>query len=140
MLFCVTAITVIAFDQASKHWVRIYMYKGQSIPEEGIAWLIRVHNTGGHLAWIVIANSILLATIIFCYYYFVLSRKMPSIGLGLILGGIAGNLTDRILMGYVIDFINSDSMVFNIADIAFLIGIFLIFIHVSRRCWIFFRA
>jgi signal peptidase II len=140
MLFYITAITAIAFDQASKYWVRANMYKGQSIPEEGVAWLTRAHNTGGVIEWIIIASSILLAAIVFCYYYVGLGRKMPSIGLGLMMGGIAGNLTDRLLLGYVIDFINSDSMVFNIADTAFFIGILFVVLHVSWRSWVFFRA
>jgi signal peptidase II len=136
MLFYLTVITVVAFDQVSKYWIRTNMYLGQSIPEDGAAWLTLAHNTDGKLNWIFIANSIVITAIIFCYYYVKLSKKMPSVGLGLMLGGVAGNLLDRMLLGYVIDFINNDSLVFNIADTAFLVGVFIIISYACWRYWI----
>lgn len=46
-------------------------------------------------------------------------RKTVQYGLGLLLGGALGNLADRILLGYVIDFIDPvflNWFVFNLAD------------------------
>ena len=54
----------------------------------------------------------------------VLEFKIAS---GLILGGIAGNLTDRLFCGYIIDYINPFNLfVFNIADLAICFGVLLL--------------
>jgi signal peptidase II len=55
------------------------------------------------------------------------------LGFSLILGGAAGNLTDRIIYGYVIDFLevyagNFYWPAFNVADSALTIGIVLLMI------------
>jgi len=139
MLFYLTAITIIAFDQVSKYLIRAYMHEGQAIPSEGFAWLIRFHNSRGQLGWIVIATSIIIVAIIFSYYYFVSRKRLPSIGLGLILGGLAGNLIDRLWLGYVTDFIHEGYWVFNIADVAFLIGIALTTLYVFWWEWMLLR-
>ena len=45
-------------------------------------------------------------------------------GMGLLIGGAIGNLIDRIKTGYVVDFIDFRIWpVFNIADIAIVIGV-----------------
>ena len=52
-----------------------------------------------------------------------LSDRPVSIGLGLILGGALGNLTDRVVLGRVVDFIDLGVWpVFNIADSCITIG------------------
>lgn len=53
-------------------------------------------------------------------------------GLALVLGGIIGNLIDRIHLKYVVDMLQLDFMhfnIFNIADSAITIGIILVFIY-----------
>ena len=58
------------------------------------------------------------------------------IGIGLLLGGAVGNFIDRVRLGYVVDFISFrligryDFPVFNIADIAIVIGTGLILVLV----------
>jgi signal peptidase II len=60
------------------------------------------------------------------------SNRTDVIGLGLILGGALGNLTDRIRFGHVIDFMNlhfgefSPFLVFNIADTAITVGVLIL--------------
>jgi signal peptidase II len=59
-------------------------------------------------------------------------RMMDRIALGLVLGGAAGNIVDRVRLGYVTDFLNlhfgawSPFLVFNIADAAISIGVALL--------------
>lgn len=53
-----------------------------------------------------------------------------KVGIGLVLGGAVGNLIDRLLLGYVTDFIHFfvksfDFAVFNIADTAVVVGVIL---------------
>lgn len=56
------------------------------------------------------------------------------IGLALILSGALGNIVDRIFRGYVVDFIHVKGWpVFNVADIAVVVGVGLIAIAQMRR-------
>ena len=57
------------------------------------------------------------------------TNRTEALGLGLIVGGAAGNVFDRIRLGYVVDFLNlhfggwSPFLVFNVADSAITIGV-----------------
>ena len=81
----------------------------------------------------------ILSSIILIYFIFVKERLNPldRYGLSLILAGSLGNGIDRMIKGYVIDFINFklfDFPIFNIADIAINIGcIILIFNYFKLR-------
>ena len=60
-------------------------------------------------------------------------NKLDRIGLSLILGGSIGNGIDRILNGFVIDFIDINGIdfpIFNIADISINLGFFLLIISI----------
>ena len=55
------------------------------------------------------------------------------IGLALIVGGALGNLADRLRLGYVVDFIHVRGWpVFNVADIAVVIGMALLFLRPKK--------
>lgn len=59
--------------------------------------------------------------------------NINTISYGLLLGGIFGNLIDRIIYGYVIDYLgfiifNYNFPIFNFADISIVIGAFLLII------------
>lgn len=66
-------------------------------------------------------------------------RKLLRLSLAIIIGGILGNLADRILRGYVIDFIDFhiyDTFhwpTFNVADSAITIGIALLLIDTVKN-------
>lgn len=102
-----------------------------------------VHNDGA--AWGIFSNQqliIIVGTIIsfFVIYKFIFSFKQNTrnnIAFGLILGGLAGNLCDRIFFGYVRDFLDFiifkyDFPVFNIADIGIVIGVILLIIAILK--------
>src|SRR5262249_2871130 len=56
------------------------------------------------------------------------------VGLALPWGGAAGNLIDRVRVGYVVDFLELPLWpVFNVADSAITIGALLLIIHFLRR-------
>ena len=105
--------------------------------------LTYIGNTGG--AWGIFQNSTLLLvgiTIIFLglFIYFLEKNKTTNfekVCYGLMLGGIFGNLIDRSLRGYVVDFLNFkifgyDFPVFNLADSFIIIGLFLMIIYYIR--------
>lgn len=97
-----------------------------------------VRNNGA--AWSILSGSrffLITISIIACfliYFYFIKNKelKKPEIfSYGILLGGTIGNLIDRIIHGYVIDYLdfkifNYDFPIFNIADICIVIGIIFI--------------
>ena len=73
----------------------------------------------------------IVSSLILIYFIFFKGRLnlLDRYGLSLILAGSLGNGIDRIIKGYVIDFINLklfDFPIFNIADIAINIGCFIL--------------
>lgn len=66
-------------------------------------------------------------------------NKISEISLGMVIGGIFGNMIDRIINHSVTDFIsfrifNYNFPVFNIADIGITLGVFLLLISVLKDC------
>ncbi len=69
----------------------------------------------------------------FLIYYVETEKEFP-LGVGLLLGGILGNLVDRIAFGAVIDWINFHFWpIFNIADAGIVCGIALLIISVLGK-------
>ena len=106
-----------------------------------------VHNTGGAFG-IFSNNTILLLIISVLFvvgfiYYIEKSKpgKLEEICYGMILSGIVGNMLDRLIRGYVIDFLDFkifgyDYPVFNFADIFIVVGvILLIIIYIKELIW-----
>lgn len=74
---------------------------------------------------------------IFIVYYFIKNKdkinKYEKVSMALILGGTLGNLIDRIIYGYVIDFLdfkifNYNFPIFNVADSCIVIGALILFL------------
>lgn len=67
-----------------------------------------------------------------------ISSKLEIVSLGLIMGGLVGNLVDRLLYGYVIDFLSFNMFgysfpVFNIADIGIVSGVIILIVSSFRE-------
>lgn len=67
-----------------------------------------------------------------------IQKKIGILSLGLLLGGLVGNLIDRLLYGYVIDYLSFTIFgysfaVFNFADMGIVIGVFLFLIYVVKE-------
>ena len=89
----------------------------------------------GHNRIIFAAVAIIAITAIVIYIFMRKGAKSPILAsaLGLILGGAAGNLFDRIRFGYVIDFLDLRVWpVFNIADSCITIGALILVILCIR--------
>ena len=99
----------------------------------GAAWSIL---SGSRVFLIIIA----LVSLFLIYNYFIKNKnlsKLEIITYGLLIGGILGNLIDRIVFGYVIDFFeflifNYNFPVFNFADIFIVVSAGLIIIDTVR--------
>lgn len=99
-----------------------------------------VKNKGA--AFSILENNTLFLIIISVLFIIVINKmikkeknftKLSCLSLGMILGGVFGNLIDRIIYHSVIDFlafkiISYDFPVFNIADIGITVGTFLLFL------------
>ncbi|MFC1864405.1 signal peptidase II [Chloroflexota bacterium] len=136
MVFSLIALMVIAADQLTKIWIRSNLDTGESLPEAGLFRLTRVHNTGAAfglfqdqsflLSIVALIGIVFLLLFVFLSYrYFpFLGNRLGKPALGLVLGGTAGNLIDRLRLGYVTDFIDIGIWpAFNIADSAIVVGI-----------------
>jgi signal peptidase II len=129
------ALSVIAVDQLTKHWAVTSLGTEREID---LFWTLRLNlafNNGmafgqGQGFGPVIA---VVATLVIVYLLVSLrteSSPMSTIGMGLLIGGAAGNLIDRlfrgddgILQGAVVDFIDFQWFpIFNVADMAVNVG------------------
>ncbi len=83
---------------------------------------------GGWHRWFFAGFSLLMSIILIIWLYRVPPQsRWLSAGISLILGGAVGNLVDRALYGYVIDFIDvyyqhHHFATFNLADSAICVG------------------
>lgn len=97
-----------------------------------------VHNYGAAFS-ILYGNRIFLIIIsvlalLFVYYFMLKNKDLSKLDItiySLLIGGILGNLFDRIIYGYVVDFFDFvifgyNFPIFNIADICIVFSIFLI--------------
>lgn len=141
MDFAKWASVVFLFDRFTKMLVQRFLEEGQSIPviknvfhltyyrNPGAAFNVLPYRTGFFIA---IALVVLLVII---YYYNKIPADKPYARIALILefGGVLGNLVDRMLEGYVIDFLDFRIWpVFNIADTAIVIGVILLSWQILR--------
>lgn len=103
------------------------------VKNTGAAWGI----LGGRPVFLIILSIIVLALFIAFYILRVKkvgnnSSSLLAISVGLIAGGCLGNLFDRLVFGYVRDFINFQFIsfpVFNFADIALTFGVIIMIIY-----------
>ena len=133
VLFAI-ALLVIALDQYTKALVRKYLPVNTSW--NPIAWLDRivtlthVHNTGAAFGLFpqgsyVFMGIALIAIAAIVVYHRQLSEgsRVLQFALGLQLGGATGNLIDRLVRGYVTDFIDCRWWpVFNVSDSSLVVG------------------
>ena len=138
------AIIALAIDQITKVATSIILEFNQPLQViKDFFYLTLCHNAGA--AWGIFSNTkiiILLGTIIalITIYHFIYcfkQNKRNTIAFGLLLGGLSGNLIDRLFFGYVRDFLDFyifgyDYPVFNIADICIVFGVILLIIAVLK--------
>lgn len=136
-IFIIALITFV-IDQIIKSLSLVYLINIPIIPN--ILSLTYAKNYGIAFSMlkekriIIIAISILLIS----FLIYVLKKDyisknkdtcLVNIAFGILFGGILGNLFDRIVRGFVIDYINvSFFSIFNLADIAITFGVVLLII------------
>jgi len=130
---------LVGLDQATKLWAQATLARVPTQIFVGDLFRLQyVHNTGSFLGlgsalpewarfWIfsVAVSLVLLGAI--GYLIWGKPSRWMALGLALVIGGGIGNQIDRILYGYVIDFMNVGlgwlrTGIFNIADMAIMAG------------------
>jgi len=142
-ILIIASITLL-LDQITKSIVETCLKLNESIKiipqffyltycqNEGAAWGLFNHHQ------VVIILGTIIAIILIYHFMFCFKKNMRNnFAFGLLVGGLAGNLADRLLFGYVRDFLdfyifNYDYPVFNVADIAIVIGVFLLVIAILK--------
>jgi signal peptidase II len=125
-------VFVILLDQVTKYLARTYIHPFAGLELLPVLNLVNVRNEGaafgmfkslGNSFFIVIS----IAAIIFMAWIIIKGREDHRI-FSLLAGGAAGNLIDRVTLGYVVDFIDVTAYghhwpAFNVADSALSAGI-----------------
>ena len=140
------AISVAVADQLTKLAVSTLMSYGQSIPLTGFFNMVHVWNTGAAFSFladaggwqryffIVITLGVSIALVV------MLRRPRPraeALGYSLVLGGALGNGFDRVVRGYVVDYLdfywrNWHWPAFNLADTGITLGVFLLMLNTFK--------
>lgn len=146
MLALVIGIVVTVLDQITKYVIRDSFALGETRPViDGFMNLTYLRNTGA--AWgmlggqngpLIILSFVMLALLVIFRRSFIVDCTIHRVAMGLMLGGILGNLIDRLRLGWVTDFL--DFYVngyhwpsFNVADAAICTGVGL---YVISSWWI----
>ncbi len=138
-------LVVLGIDQGTKLWIDVHFTYGESFQVLSIFNLTYVRNQGaawgmfvGAQLWLALFGFIAITLcIVFWKKLFGEHPKMFFPG-ALLLSGIVGNMIDRLRLNYVIDFLDfhwgaHHFPVFNIADCAICISVFLILLMQEKK-------
>jgi signal peptidase II len=147
------AMVIVAFDQLTK-WAVLNLlgYAEEKVIINGFFKFVHWGNTGaawsmfhGNNELLAIISLVALAVLFLSRQHFEFHHKLGQIALGLMFGGIIGNLIDRMMesRGHVIDFLyfyvyrrsggESGFPAFNVADSAICVGVGLLFLLSWRQ-------
>lgn len=138
----IIALSVVVLDQATKYLARTHIAAYESIELLPILNLVNVQNRGaafgmfrsfGNMFFI----SISIAALIFMSWVIIKDKEDYRI-FALLAGGAAGNLIDRLYLGYVVDFVDVAVAghhwpAFNVADSALSVGMVVMALSILRN-------
>lgn len=135
-------ILIIALDRYTKYWALTHLNYHEPLTILPFFNLTLAYNTGAAFSFlhnasgwqhILLGGLAIIVSIAILYWLITLPKQAygTRIALGLILGGALGNAWDRLLYGYVIDFLDFHLndwhfATFNVADSAICVGAFLL--------------
>lgn len=140
MIYFVLVISGLIIDFITKKLAVIYLKSGtEKIIIDGIFKLSYVENKGAAFGILknqryvfIILTILIIAFILFWIIKNKPTSKMLKIGAALLISGALGNLIDRVMLGYVVDFLDFyliNFPVFNFADCFVCIGAGLVAIY-----------
>ena len=131
------ALIILIADQFTKVLITGYYQLGDSTRVTGFFNIVRAHNTGAAFSFLAGAagwqrwffTGIGVAAALFIIYMLRshAGQKLFSFAMACILGGAIGNVIDRLMYGYVVDFLDfhwrgMHFAAFNLADSAITLG------------------
>jgi signal peptidase II len=139
----ITAVLVLALDQASKLWLLFVFDIGRrgAVAVAPFFDLVLAWNTGISYGWFSEAGPVgqavmlgikAVAVVALAIWMARSTTRTATVGLGLIIGGAIGNAIDRLAYGAVVDFAlfhvqfgakTYNWYVFNLADVAIVVGV-----------------
>lgn len=140
MLWIILLIVIVFVDQLSK-WLVVALLQGKPSVYliDGVLRFTYVENDGAAFGmlddhrWVfLVLSTVMIIALIYYIVRYKPKSKWVMTSLILIVGGGIGNMIDRIMLGYVIDFIdfcafpNLWKWVFNIADSCVCVGVFML--------------
>lgn len=138
----VIAVIAYAIDQILKWVVRTHMTVGQLIPIfPPYVDLDYIRNPGGafgilpHQRWLFILVAVVVVVAVVILQIKWRPKRLVQVGLGLVLAGAIGNMTDRVIWGRVVDYVYLQFInfpVFNFADVCIDAGVILLLIQSFR--------
>lgn len=142
----IISIILLCIDQISKLLVVNLLTKTDSITIiKNFFYLTYINNDGAAFSILVgkriflILIAVLVIVMLICYIKKNnIQNKLELVSISLIIGGSLGNLMDRVVKGYVIDFLdfkifNYNFPIFNLADTFIVIGVFLLLLKEIRK-------
>ena len=141
----IISIFILLIDQVTKALASIYLTLNKSLDIITNFFSLTLTNNYGaafgifkYSNTLLIIATLIILIILYKYMHSFKKNMRNKIAFGFILGGVFGNLIDRIIKGYVIDFLdfkifNYDYPVFNIADIAIVVGVILLGYAIIRK-------
>lgn len=143
------SLVVIALDQATKFLVTRFLELYERVEVLPVLDFTLLHNTGaafsmlagagGWQRWFfIILGSVVSVMLVTWIWRSPRGEKLLPLALAMILGGALGNVVDRVLHGYVIDFIHAHwgeayFPAFNVADSAITVGAALLIVDAFRE-------
>ena len=140
------SVIVLAIDQALKLLVQTFLkdvgsvcliphfFELQYAENDGAAWSM----FSGNRLFLIFMTFLFLGMI---YYFFLKNETLDHLkkwGIGFLIGGILGNLFDRLFLGYVIDYLSFEIFgyafpIFNFADTCIVLAILFLIIKSSEE-------
>jgi signal peptidase II len=140
------ALLTLALDQLTK-WVVIQKlpFNGEPVAVvDGFFELVHFGNTGaawslfsGHNFWLALFSLVALIFLWLSRRHFGAETTLGQLALGLMLGGVVGNLVDRVVHHHVVDFLQFyipfPFPAFNVADSGICTGVGLMFVQSFQK-------
>lgn len=142
------ALVLVLLDQLTKQWILRHYALWDSTPITSFFNIVRAHNTGaafsflanhsGWQRWLFVGIGVVATVLIVWQLRKYPAQKLFCLALASILGGAIGNVLDRLMHGYVVDFLDFywgsyHFPAFNVADMGITIGAALLIVDELLR-------
>jgi signal peptidase II len=143
------SVLLLALDRVTKMWSMAHLTLGEPVKVLPVFNLTLAYNTGAAFGFlnsepgwqnVFLGGLAVLVSVVVLVWMFRLPvrERWVGIALSLVVGGALGNVWDRVLYGYVIDFLSFhwedwSFAIFNVADSGICVGAFMLMLHWIRH-------